>query len=61
MKSRSLNPSPSLRLYMDWRRKFEIFNRHRRQDKLPEVSFKYWAYLHNVDLSGRTLVKNPYL
>lgn len=55
-KAQSLCPSPSMIWYGKLKDKFEVFNKHRRQDKMPEVSFKYWCYLNNIDLSGKKLI-----
>ena len=60
-KGRSLNPSPSVRLYADILEGWRIFNLKRKINKLPTVSLKYYCYLYNIDLSGRSLIKNKYL
>lgn len=61
MKGRSLNNTPSVNLYLFWKQKHQLYNKQRRQDNLPEVSFRYWAYLNNICLNGTKKVHNPFL
>ena len=60
-KARSLNPSPSVRLYAEILEGWRIFNLKRKINKLPTVSLNWYCYNKGIDITGRSLIKNKYL
>lgn len=61
MKGRSLNPSPSMMLYMDWKRKHFVYNLTAEARGKVKMSFERWCYNNGIDLSGKKLMYNKYL
>ena len=61
MKGRSVNPTPSQKLYMSWIFRYREYQRVAKLEGKVKLSFKQWLYNNNIDISGKTLVHNPFL
>ena len=58
---RSMNPSPSEQLHMDWKFKHFQYQLTAEAKGKVKMSFERWCYNNGIDLSGKKLMYNKYL